>query len=245
MRFWKLFVVLVCIMSVGMGGSMACAEEIRDTITVSGTAVREVAPDMATLQLSLEARGATAEAARSELATRTQALHNALLGELIGQRDIRTTGYHLGPEYRYDNNGKRHLEGYLATTSLSVQVKDLDRLGNVLDRCVTRAQAQVEGASFGLQDEGKAEREILAAAVENAKAKAGVIATAGGRQLGVLIRAQLHGDQGAQRLTRAANAMLMAKSAMEEDAMPETHLDPGLITVRISVDTVFSLVPVI
>ena len=216
--------------------SSALAAE-RDSVSVNGHASAEVAPDMATLYGNLEKRAAVAETARENLAKEMAAFKHVLLGQTITGQDIQTVRYTLQPEYSYEKN-RRRLTGYVARANYKVKIRNLEKLGTVIDKSIG-CNFTVDRVEFGLNNRSLFENTLLEEAVANARSKAAVVARAGGRSLGHLIHASFSTVSNA---TRAVSRNMMAKSA--DMAAPEaasTELDPGVITVNANVDLEFAL----
>ena len=206
------------------GGALAAE---RDSISVNGHASAEVAPDMATLYGTLEKRASTAEAARADLAAEMAAFKRMLLVQMIPDQDIQTIHYSLQPEYAYDKN-KRKLSCYIASVNYKVKIKELEKLSPVMDKSIGCGLA-VDRVEFGLNKRSLFENSLLDEAVTNAKAKAAVVARAGGRTLGNLIRASL-GTVNSP--VRAMNRnMLMTKTMDADMESVPTELNPGVISV--------------
>ena len=210
----------------------------RDSISVNGHAIAEVAPDMATLYGNLEKRAAAAETARDNLAKEMASFKRVLLGQMISGQDIKTIRYSLQPEFSYEKN-KRRLTGYVARADYKVKVNDLEKLGAVIDKSIG-CNFTVDRVEFGLKNRSLFEISLLEEAVANARSKAAVVARAGGRTLGHLIHASFStmGDA-----TRTVNRnMMMAKAAgMDAAEAVPTELDPGIITVDASLNLEFAL----
>ena len=209
----------------------------RDSISVNGHASAEVSPDMATLYGGLEKRAATAEEARENLAKDMAAFKRVLLLQLIPSQDIQTVHYSLQPEYVFEKN-KRRLIGYVGRCDYKVKVKDLEKLSAVIDKSVG-SSLLIDRIDFGLNNRSLFENQLLDEAVSNARSKAAVVARAGGRALGHLIRANLGTVTGA---TRSMNRnMLMAKTADMAMEPAPTEVNPGVITVEANVSLEFAL----
>ncbi len=210
----------------------------RDSISVNGYASAEVAPDMATLYGNLEKRAAAAETARDNLAKEMAAFKHVLLGQMIAGQDVKTVRYTLQPEYSYEKN-KRRLIGYVARADYRVKIKNLDKLGTVIDKSIG-CNFTVDRVEFGLNNRSLFENSLLEEAVSNARSKAAVVARAGGRNLGHLIHASF---RTAGNATRAVSRnMVMAKAAgMDAAETTPTELDPGVLTVSANVDLEFAL----
>ena len=234
-RLIALLLVMTAFFAFFNNGAMAAE---RDSISVNGHASAEVSPDMATLYGGLEKRAATADAAREELARDMTAFKRLLLHHLIPEQDVRTIHYSLQPEYIFEKN-KRRLTGYVARTDYKVVIKDLEKLGGVIDNSV-KCNLLIDRVEFGLNNRSLFENRLLDEAVANARSKAAVVARAGGRTLGNLIRANLGTVTGA---TRSLNRnMMMAKVAdMAVAEAAPTELEPGIINVEATVNLEFAL----
>ena len=212
------------------------AEE-RDSISVNGHSA-EVSPDMATLYGSLEKSAPTAEEAREKLAREINVLKRTLLTQMIAEADIKTTGYSVQPNYSYDTKGIAKLVNYTAQAEYRIAVKNLDNLSSVLDNSI-KANLKVNQVEYGLKNRALVENGLLDDAVANARSQAAVVARAGGRTLGALIRADLGTVNGAE--PRPIPYMLRAKSAMGDSDGTPTQLNPGVLTVNVNVGLVFAL----
>jgi len=232
----KFIALLLVISAVFALCSGAFAAE-RDSISVNGHASVEVAPDMATLYGNLEKRATVAETAREDLAKAMAAFKHVLLGQMITGQDIQTVRYTLQPEYSYEK-GKRRFTGYVACANYKVKIKNLEKLGTVIDKSIG-CNFTVDRVEFGLNNRSLFENSLLEEAVANARSKAAVVARAGGRTLGHLIHASFSTVSNA---TRSMNRNMMAKAAsMDAEEATPTELDPGVITVNANVDLEFAL----
>ena len=144
----------------------------------------------------------------------------------------------LQPEYSYDKN-KRRLISYVARADYKVKIKDLEKLGAVIVKSIG-CSLTVDRVEFGLNNRSLFENSLLEEAVTNARAKAAVVARAGGCTLGRLIHASFSTTGSAAR--SMGRNLLMAKAVDMEAAEAEpTELDPGIIIVSANVDLEFAL----
>ena len=233
-RYIVLLFVMTAVFAFFCCGALAAE---RDSISVNGHARAEVSPDMATLYGNLEKRAAVAETARENLAKDMATFKHVLLGQMISGQDIQTVRYSLQPEFSYEKN-KRRLTGYVARADYKVKVKNLEKLGAVIDKSIG-CNFTVDRVEFGLNNRSLFENGLLEEAVANARSKAAVVARAGGRTLGHLIHASF---STASNATRTVNRNMMAKAAgMDAAEAAPTELEPGIITVNANVDLEFVL----
>lgn len=185
MRFFAWMTAVVM-----LAGSMAAAQEAAlRQITVTGEGRVAAAPDMATLRL-----GAAAEAKEAAEALRlTSEITQRILDRLgeagIEARDIQTSGLSLSPlrqNYREGNAETPGIAGYAASNGVTVRLRDLDRLGDVLDAVVSDGANTLDGLSFGLTDPRPLMDEARQLAVADARAKAELYAKAAGVTLGAV-----------------------------------------------------------
>lgn len=154
------------------------------TVTVSGTATIRSRPDEALVDLGVQTQGGSAEATLNQNAARMNDVLDALAGLGIKGNDVATSAVSLYPTY---GSSGQTITGYQATDQVEVTIHDLSLVGKAIDAAV-RAGANVSnGISFRLSDQNKGVTDALAAAVENARAKAEALATAGGTQLGPVV----------------------------------------------------------
>src|SRR5215218_1701236 len=102
-------------------------------IAVSSRGEVKVTPDRATIQISVQTRGATAAAAAAENATKQKAVIDALKVLGVTQTDISTSGYNVYPEQRYEQNREPVTVGYNVTNTLSVDLKAVSMIGPAID----------------------------------------------------------------------------------------------------------------
>lgn len=224
-------------LALSLHATPALADQPLDTIQITGTASRTVDPDMATVNFAFEKQGATLEEVRQAGAEASTKFINTMLGQGISRSDIATTGYNLSPRYTYERNGAQKLNGYQVNANWSVKVRNLDKLGTIIDKGLASAN-RMDNVQFGLQDEDLIKRQLLSQAVENAKYTAAVVANAGGRGLGVLRRADIPTYSVVE-----VQPLMMAKLARSNaaDSVTETQLAPKALDVTVRVNTLFAL----
>ena len=155
------------------------------TITVTGEGVVTAAPDLATVSLGVTTQGATAAEA---MAANTAALAKVLervKAAGVEERDIQTSNLNLNPNWAgTDGNGVPTIQGYVATNVVQLRVRDLPKLGEVLDAAITDGANTLNGISFGLAEPDPAMDEARKEAVAAARARAELLTEAAGVGLG-------------------------------------------------------------
>jgi uncharacterized protein YggE len=157
------------------------------TITVSGEGRAFAAPDIAQLSLGFQSgRQATAAAAMERLKTNMDKVIAAIKAEGIEEKDIRTESFYLNPVYDY-SNGQTIPRGFEAGQSLSIKVRDLDKVSDVLGAATTAGSNNAGGVNFTVDDPEAKRSEARAEAIEEAKEKAQVLAKQLGVSLGEIV----------------------------------------------------------
>ena len=194
---------------------------------------------MAYVDLGITVRANDAETARAEEAKIAQQIRRSLLGLAITDNDLQNTGYYMYQEYKVDRYGKRTAGQYVLNSSVKVTVRDLDNLSQVIDNTVKAGVTNIDSVSYALSTQNIVQRQLLAAAVENAREKAAVVANAGSRSLGNMLSADINGFTGGTVVAAGSNKLRSA--AVMADGAEATELAPGKIKLNARVEVVFAL----
>lgn len=155
------------------------------TMTVSGTGVVTMTPDIAYITIGVHTEGGDASEAVSENNTQTEAVIDALQASGVDEVDIQTTNFSIFPQQQFDDRGSPTGEiTYIVNNSVYVTVRDLDSIGDVLNAAVSAGANQVSGIQFDVADKTDAIAEAQEMAVANANAQAENLAQAAGLELG-------------------------------------------------------------
>jgi uncharacterized protein len=151
------------------------------TISVTGTGKVTLSPDIADLRLGVNVSATTVKAARASAAASMTAVIAALKGLGIADKDIQTSWVSLQPTYDYQAGANPpRVTGYQFSNSISVTIRDLDKVGDTIDGSLAAGATSLDGISFRVEDEAGAEAQAREAAMAEAKAKAQTLASAAG-----------------------------------------------------------------
>lgn len=203
------------------------------SVTVTGAGTVTAAPDMAEITTGVVTQAPTAAQA---LAGNSQAMERLLqsLGSLgVAPRDVQTTNISVSPQRRPGKEGHPpEIVGYEVTNQVRVKVRDLARLGRVLDEQVGQGANLVYGIHFGQQEPALLLDEARKRAMADARRKAELYAAAAGQRLGRVVAVQ------------EAGAVLprpeLAPRAMMSAAVP---VAPGEQELQATVSVTFTLEP--
>jgi uncharacterized protein YggE len=182
----KHVLVVVSALAIGLLPIAANAQAQPPRIIVSGEGTVTAAPDMANVSIGVVARETTAQLAMDGIAAAGQSLIAALSARGIEPRDIQTQGVSLFPLTQGGETPQAQpvITGYEASTTVDVRVRDLDALGALLDEMVSSGANSLQGLSFDINEKGPLMDEARRAAVQDALARARVLAEAAGVTLG-------------------------------------------------------------
>jgi uncharacterized protein YggE len=202
------------------------------TLTLAASGEVKATPDTASITLGVNTQAIGAAEAMRANAARMSALLAALRAQGLAERDIQTSNISLNAQYVYAQNEPPKLSGYQAANDVTVTVRDLTKLGPVIDAVSAAGANQINGISFGLKDPLGAQDEARRAAVKALSAKAELYAQATGYHIVRLV--SLH-EGGGEQPMRPGPVFAMAKAAAP------TPVEPGELNVRVDVSAVYEL----
>jgi uncharacterized protein YggE len=169
------------------GVAMAAEADHPRTVSVSGQGEVQAEPDRASVTLGVEARKLKLEEARTEVARTVDAVLKLTRDLKIDQKLVRSTRVNVQPEYNWDNNAReRSLIGYVVSRQIEIDLRDLDKLGQLLERATDLGVNQLGDPRLDSSKRRELEREAMAKAVEDARANADTVAKASGGKLGAV-----------------------------------------------------------
>ena len=162
--------------------AQSAREDAAEGITVTGVGRVNTVPDEAEFSLGITTKGRTARGALSANSERMRALIDALKAAGVAERDIQTQDVGVGSAYDADGRS----DEFVATNTVSVLIRDLDRAGAVLDAAARAGANNVYGPSLTRSNREGLEAKALEDAVANARKRAGTLAEAAGVDLGAV-----------------------------------------------------------
>ncbi|MCJ0826020.1 SIMPL domain-containing protein [Luteimonas sp. 50] len=203
-------------------------------LSVSAQAEARRVPDVATISAGVVTQAADANAAMRANAVQMDKVMAAIRAAGIAERDIQTSGVNLNPQYRYVENQAPAITGYQASNTVNLKVRDIARLGKVLDALVASGANQVNGPSFEIDQPETAYDEARRAALDKARARASMYA----ETLGMRVRRIVSiSEGGGFQPPMPVPMMAMARGKAEAD----TAVSPGETTLAANLDVVFEL----
>ena len=169
--------ILLAAASMPLAAAPALASEVQ--IAVSGPVVElQVTetvlgdPDKATVGAGVTTRAPTAVEAMKRNAQAMTGVIDRLRKLGIDRKFIQTSGVSLNPQYEYRNNDTPRFLGYDVTNQVTVELRDVDRVGPVLDTLVAAGANNLNGPKFGLVDPEPARAQARRTAFDRARQQA-------------------------------------------------------------------------
>jgi uncharacterized protein YggE len=186
-----LLLVLVGYFFVGTLNKIKEGKNIPTTDTISITATGEVyvKPDLALASFSVVTESESVETAMKENTENMNAITDFIKKKGVEDKDLKTTNFNISPRYEWHDasvypyypTGKRVLVGYEITQTLQVKIRDLSKVGEIIQGATESGANQVGELQFTVDDYDTARAEAREEAIAKAKAKANELAS----QLGI------------------------------------------------------------
>lgn len=219
----RLILMLALVGYVGLTATPSNGQtaEAAPTLVVIGEAEQVGTPDVALLILGVTQEGDTASEALRAATRATRTVIESARKFGLESHDIQTSGLSIQPRYARPRSGsdeRAQVVGYSSSNQLSLRVRGLERLGELLDGVVASGSNDIRGLNFDITDRAKLLDVSRARAVEDATHKATLYAKAAGIRLGEIINLQEEGASQQGRPTNARAGALESAAAVPIEA---------------------------
>jgi len=150
--------------------------DIRDTITVEGQGKVTGVPDIATIEVGVLTEDKEVGKAQNANTEKMNKLIDKIKSFSVDAKDIQTTNYSIYPQYDYPD-GKQVLKGYQVNQSVTVKIRKMDLISEVLGAVGESGANQVSGVTFKIDDPEALKAQARDKAIENAYTKARELAS--------------------------------------------------------------------
>lgn len=211
--------------------SSAGAQEQRAArwVMVAGHGSVEAAPDSAEITTGVVTEAATARGALTASNAAMSKVIEGLKAAGIAAKDIRTQQFQIQPRYRdYKGRGAHEIEAYVVRNQVEVKVRDVARLGDLIDQVVTLGANQASNIAFHVSDAEKRKDQARKLAIENAIHRGRLLAQAAGAKLGPVLT--ITEEVAAQPPPRP----MVMRGAMSGDSVP-IEMGSEMLSVRVEV----------
>ncbi len=212
-------------------------QDVRNTISVSGSSELSVEPDKAEIYVNIETTKETAKEAKDENARVSKKVTDALKKAGIKRDDIETTQFRINPKYEY-SRAKSEFIGYTVTHVLKVTTTNIDKVGDFIDTAVDNGATRINSIGFTLTDKKQKEMkgEAMIRASQEAREKAEALATNLGVRLGKITSVS---ESSFNYIPFVSRSFAMAEAAIE--APVATGISPEDVTIRATVNVAFEI----
>jgi uncharacterized protein len=217
----------------------ACAPASQQGALISVTAQAEAktTPDVATINVGVESRGATAKAAQDAQAAKMTAIIATLKAQGVDEKDIQTSQVGLNPISEWNERTQQsRITGYQSVNTVAVKVRDLSKVSTIIDAIVADGSNRIDGIGFSMDDAEAAQAEAHGEAVRKARARAEGYAKGAGMKVHRLVSIVEPGGSPMGPMPM----MTAARDAVAE-AAAATPIMPGQVTTGAAVTVVFEL----
>jgi len=185
---------IVTLVAIFANTPVTASETDTPSIVVTGEGHVDLAPDMAVLLLTVSREAKTAKAALDENSAAMSDVLTAMRALGIDKIDLQTSSFSVQPKYYYPaqgSSGNREAPkevAYIVRNSLNVRVRNIDRVGDILDKSITLGVNEGGNISFSDNDPSSALSQARTLAVQDAISKAKTLARAAGVKLGNILK---------------------------------------------------------
>lgn len=172
----------------------ACAPVLQGTaadptasISVTGSGVVYVVPDIAFINVGVRSTGDTVAEALETNNVLAKAIKDTLISQGVDEMDIQTSSFNVYPLSDYDYDGTVTRTYFSVENNVYVKVTNLDNLGTVLDAVARSGANNIYGIEFNIRDKTEAQSTAREIAVDSAKLQAQELAAAAGVELGDIL----------------------------------------------------------
>lgn len=160
----------------------------RTDIGVTGTGKVTVTPDTAVASIGVDITAPTLADATKQASDKMTAVIAAIKAQGVDPKDIQTTSYNVYPiTNQPKENESATITGYHVSNIVTVTIRDITKVGPVLDAAIGAGANSVNSVFFTVNDPSKAMDEARTMAVKEAMAKANTLATAANVKVGAII----------------------------------------------------------
>ena len=250
----KWFMVLALVGVLVVGGLAACtgatgngvpaAVELKmnsqqEGIWVNGEGKVSAVPDVANLSLGITAQADTVAAAQTMATDAMNKVMNALTGNGVAKKDIKTQQFNITRLTRWDKDKQQDVFlAYQVTNTVVAKVRDVSKAGVVIDAVAAAGGdlTRINSVSFAVDNPTPYQTEARQQAMADAKAKAEQMAKLAGVTLGKTTYIT-ESSYIPSPIIRAD----LAKTESTAPAMAPTPISAGEQEIRVTVQLVYAI----
>lgn len=207
-----------------------------NTLSVSGSATAQAISDEVTASMGVETTNTTAQAALTSNSNFMNAVLEALKAAGVQENETSSATFSITPNYNYSSNANQgRLIGFTVGNSIQIKSSNIESVSKWIDAAVSAGANNVNNIYFSVSNKklDEIKNSLLKDAIDNAKAKADIAASAAGLQvLGVK-------SIGVEDIRLPPPAPIYSASAINSEAAASTPIISGQQEVSESVTIVY------
>lgn len=211
----------------------AGAENIYQTVNFIGEGKIKAEPDTAKVDIGLVTEGKDTIIVQNENSVKMNAVIKFLKELGINEADIKTSNYSLSPKYEY-SKGKNSLVGYILNQNLTVTVRKLDTIGEILDGSVKNGANRIDSVSLFVDKPEELKNKAREEAVKTAKEKAMLASKSAGFRLGRMVGFS-------EGFSGEPPVFFESLGKGVGGVAPSTQIEPGSQEIKVSVTLTYLL----
>ena len=213
------------------------------TITFDGTGEVTATPDLATISFTIRDTQKELKNAQDKVTAKESAVLKFLDTQNIDEKDIKTESYSSYPKYDYGTpcysgmmvpcrQDAPTIIGYEVSEYISVKIRDITKAGEIIKGIGAVGVSEMNGPNFSIENEDALKAEARKEAIEDARAKAEVLA----RDLGVkLVRIVSFSENGNYPMPMYYTKDMMANESSAGAPAPELPTGENKITSYVNI----------
>lgn len=203
------------------------------SINVSGEGKVKVAPDQASISISIETKGSKANDVKQQNDKKMDAILKFIKNSNIAKEDYQTQRVSLNPNYDYEK--KKY--SYIAIQTLQILLKDLSKYDVLMEGLVDQGINRIDNVEFKSSKMKELQSDARKLAVKDAKAKAEDFVSVLDQKVG---KALLISDN-SQSYVSQPRMYAMKSSMVMDESVPRETLAIGEIEIMANVSVSFIL----
>lgn len=159
-----------------------------NTVSFNGTGKVTAKPDIAVISASIVTQDVNSKSAQDKNSVKSNAVNDFLKKQGIEEKDVKTSGYNISPQYKYPPyGGQPTITGYQVSQSYEIKVRDLDKISAVLSGLVTAGANEVNNLGLQIENPEELKSQARQMAIDDAKKKAKELEKQVGVRLGKIV----------------------------------------------------------
>ncbi|MDP4145029.1 MAG: SIMPL domain-containing protein [Bacillota bacterium] len=198
-------------------------------LRINGLGTIKASPDIATVYIGVITEDKNLQTAQEENAIKSTSVINGLYRMNIPKQDISTAAYTIEPQYNYID-GKQEFRGYRVSNTLNVKIRDLSKVGAIIDDAVANGANNISNINFTVENPEVYYNNALKLALKDSIEKAKAITNT----LGVSL------NEVPLRILELSTVPSAESTSLQKAYSATTPILPGEISIIARIETIFN-----